>query len=76
MRRKIPGRRAAVVRRLQDKRSFAFSSYGGDLAKLQSQTGHQSLDTLQIYLHLANDKAVAKESERVNPLKNLGKKAE
>jgi site-specific recombinase XerD len=47
---------------------------GGDLAKLQSQTGHESLETLRIYLHLANDKAVAKEAERVSPLKNLSRK--
>lgn len=42
---------------------------GGDIAKLQAMTGHKQLATLGIYLHLAQDTAVADELERINPRK-------
>lgn len=42
---------------------------GGDIAKLQIMTGHKQLQTLNIYLHLAQDTAVAEELERINPRK-------
>jgi integrase/recombinase XerD len=44
---------------------------GGSIAKLKAITRHQSFDTLQIYVHLANDDAVADEQERVTPLKRV-----
>lgn len=46
---------------------------GGDLAKLKAMTGHKSFETLNVYLHLAADKAVAAEQERVSPRRMLGK---
>jgi integrase/recombinase XerD len=45
---------------------------GGTLHNLQRITGHKSLETLMIYVHLANQMSnVAAEHSRVSPLKNL-----
>jgi|SRR5581483_5857449 len=43
---------------------------GGDIGKLQSMTGHKSLDVLKGYLHIST-KYQQEELERVSPLKNL-----
>lgn len=46
---------------------------GGTLHNLQRITGHKTLQTLMIYVHLANQlNSVAEEHGRVSPLKNLG----
>jgi integrase/recombinase XerD len=46
---------------------------GGALHNLQRITGHKQVQTLMIYVHLANQiKSVAEEHSRVSPLKNLG----
>jgi integrase/recombinase XerD len=45
---------------------------GGTLQSLQQITGHESLETLMIYVHYANQLSVVKEEHsRVSPLKNL-----
>jgi integrase/recombinase XerD len=45
---------------------------GGTLHNLQRITGHKSLDTLMIYVNLANQlTTVSKEAARVSPLKSL-----
>jgi integrase/recombinase XerD len=49
---------------------------GGALHNLQRITGHRSVQTLMIYVHLANQiKSVAAEHSRVSPLKNPGRGA-
>jgi site-specific recombinase XerD len=57
-------------------RHFFYTYYlvnGGLLHNLQQITGHKSVETLMIYVHLANKiKSVAEEHSRVSPLKNLG----
>jgi integrase/recombinase XerD len=48
---------------------------GGTLHNLQRITGHKSLETLMIYVHLANQMStVTEEHSRVSPLKNLSVK--
>jgi site-specific recombinase XerD len=45
---------------------------GGSLQTLQQITGHESLETLMIYVHYANQLSVVKaEHAKVSPLKNL-----
>jgi len=47
---------------------------GGTLHNLQRITGHKSLETLMIYVHLAQQlSSVAQEAARVSPLKSLMK---
>ena len=46
---------------------------GGDLIKLKSMTGHKRLETLEIYVHLANDASVGKELERIAIHKEIKK---
>jgi integrase/recombinase XerD len=49
---------------------------GGSLHNLQRITGHKTLETLMIYVHLANQiNSVAEEHSRVSPLKNLQAKS-
>jgi site-specific recombinase XerD len=49
---------------------------GGSLSGLKAITGHMSLETLQIYLHMAEQLSfVAKEHAQASPLLTLGKKA-
>lgn len=49
---------------------------GGTLPGLQSITGHMSLETLQIYLHMAQQLSfVTKEHAEASPLQSLGKTA-
>lgn len=49
---------------------------GGTLPGLQAITGHMSLETLQIYLHMAQELSfVAKEHAEASPLQSLGKRA-
>jgi site-specific recombinase XerD len=49
---------------------------GGSLSGLKAITGHMSLETLQIYLHMAEQLSfVAKEHAEASPLQSLGKRA-
>jgi site-specific recombinase XerD len=49
---------------------------GGTLHMLQRVTGHTELETLMLYVHLAEQvTAVTEEQNRVSPLKNLAKNA-
>ena len=49
---------------------------GGTLSGLKAITGHTSLETLQVYLHMAEQHSfVAKEHAAASPLQSLGKKA-
>jgi integrase/recombinase XerD len=54
-----------------------FLVHGGTLHTLQKITGHKSLDTLMIYVHLANQMTtVQSEHNRVSPLKFMSGKTE
>jgi site-specific recombinase XerD len=45
---------------------------GGSLHNLQRITGHRNLNTLMIYVHMAQQMtSVAEEAQRVSPLKSL-----
>ncbi len=47
---------------------------GGSLSTLKAITGHTSLETLQIYLHMAEQFSfVAKEHSEASPLQSLNK---
>lgn len=49
---------------------------GGHIQNLQRITGHSDLETLMIYVHLANQlTTIADEQSKVSPLKNLSKNA-
>lgn len=43
----------------------------GHLEKLAQMTGHRQLETLRIYVHLANDKSVLDELQRVSPQRDI-----